>query len=186
MRREGGIRELTSVVQKRFEFPENAVELYSEKVSNMASVPLRRLSLFVTSSLEALPFAGIFNSYDWLLIWWSTYAVVCCPPARFALLWTLLFCSPSHLYSELGYFKMSISCLRVTIFVNAINFLWSKDCNCCSLHWTSDGRCQLLMTNHYWVSLCRLGKQFPGMCTHVASIFYINIIQCIVMMFFLE
>ncbi|KAB5524734.1 hypothetical protein DKX38_022483 [Salix brachista] len=53
----GRIRELTSVVQKRFKFPENAVELYSEKVSNMASVPLRRLSLFVTSSLEALLFA---------------------------------------------------------------------------------------------------------------------------------
>ncbi|KAG5229930.1 Filament plant protein [Salix suchowensis] len=54
----GRIRELTSIVQKRFKFPENAFELYSEKVSNMASVPLRRLSLFVTSSLEALLFAG--------------------------------------------------------------------------------------------------------------------------------
>ncbi|KAG5230108.1 40S ribosomal protein [Salix suchowensis] len=53
----GRIRELTSVVQKRFKFHENAVELYSEKVSNRASVPLRRLSLFVTSSLEALLFA---------------------------------------------------------------------------------------------------------------------------------
>ncbi|KAJ6339863.1 hypothetical protein OIU77_007747 [Salix suchowensis] len=31
----GRIRELTSVVQKRFKFHENAVELYSEKVSNM-------------------------------------------------------------------------------------------------------------------------------------------------------
>ncbi|KAJ6688111.1 hypothetical protein OIU74_016753, partial [Salix koriyanagi] len=57
VRREGGSGSSLSVVQKRFKFPENAVELYSEKVSNMASVPLRRLSLFVTSSLEALLFA---------------------------------------------------------------------------------------------------------------------------------
>lgn len=28
------IRELTSVVQKRFKFPENSVELYAEKVNN--------------------------------------------------------------------------------------------------------------------------------------------------------
>ena len=28
------IRELTSVVQKRFKFPENSVELYTEKVNN--------------------------------------------------------------------------------------------------------------------------------------------------------
>lgn len=28
------IRELTSVVQKRFKFPENGVELYAEKVNN--------------------------------------------------------------------------------------------------------------------------------------------------------
>lgn len=28
------IRELTSVVQKRFNFPENSVELYAEKVNN--------------------------------------------------------------------------------------------------------------------------------------------------------
>lgn len=28
------IRELTSVVQKRFSFPENSVELYAEKVNN--------------------------------------------------------------------------------------------------------------------------------------------------------
>lgn len=28
------IRELTSVVQKRFNFPENGVELYAEKVNN--------------------------------------------------------------------------------------------------------------------------------------------------------
>ncbi|KAJ4758734.1 40S ribosomal protein S3 [Rhynchospora pubera] len=28
------IRELTSVIQKRFKFPENGVELYAEKVSN--------------------------------------------------------------------------------------------------------------------------------------------------------
>ena len=28
------IRELTSVVQKRFKFPENTVELYAEKVNN--------------------------------------------------------------------------------------------------------------------------------------------------------
>jgi small subunit ribosomal protein S3e len=28
------IRELTSVVQKRFNFPENTVELYAEKVNN--------------------------------------------------------------------------------------------------------------------------------------------------------
>lgn len=28
------IRELTSIVQKRFKFPENSVELYAEKVNN--------------------------------------------------------------------------------------------------------------------------------------------------------
>lgn len=28
------IRELTSVIQKRFKFPENGVELYAEKVNN--------------------------------------------------------------------------------------------------------------------------------------------------------
>ncbi|KAB5524935.1 hypothetical protein DKX38_022684 [Salix brachista] len=64
----GRIRELTSVVQKRFEFLENAVELYSEKVSNMASVPLRRLSLFVTSSLEALLFAVQESAFSLLII----------------------------------------------------------------------------------------------------------------------
>lgn len=30
------IRELTSVVQKRFKFPDNSVELYAEKVNNRA------------------------------------------------------------------------------------------------------------------------------------------------------
>lgn len=49
------IRELTSVVQKRFKFPENGVELYAEKVNNRGLCAiLLRPSLFGTSFWEAL------------------------------------------------------------------------------------------------------------------------------------
>ncbi|OWM84121.1 hypothetical protein CDL15_Pgr009368 [Punica granatum] len=36
------IRELTSVVQKRFKFPENGVELYAEKVNNRGLCAIAR------------------------------------------------------------------------------------------------------------------------------------------------
>ncbi|KAG5244084.1 40S ribosomal protein [Salix suchowensis] len=48
------IRELTSVVQKRFKFPENGVELYAEKVNNRGLCAIAQASLFVTSFLEVL------------------------------------------------------------------------------------------------------------------------------------
>lgn len=49
------IRELTSVVQKRFKFPENSVELYAERVY----VPLPKLSRCDTSSWEGLQSEGL-------------------------------------------------------------------------------------------------------------------------------
>ncbi|KAJ6411698.1 hypothetical protein OIU84_008304 [Salix udensis] len=81
----GRIRELTSVVQKRFKFPENAVELYSEKVSNMASVPLRRLSLFVTSSLEALLFAEWTIALITTVLYTSLVILACYGMLRFVM-----------------------------------------------------------------------------------------------------
>merc|ERR1711988_555343 len=40
------IRELTSLVQKRFGFPENSVELFAERVENRAACLLRRGALY--------------------------------------------------------------------------------------------------------------------------------------------
>lgn len=64
------IRELTSVVQKRFKFPENSVELYAEKVNNrglsaiaqaeslryklLGGLAVRRSILFSILKLESL------------------------------------------------------------------------------------------------------------------------------------
>ncbi|KAF2304281.1 hypothetical protein GH714_029298 [Hevea brasiliensis] len=75
------IRELTSVVQKRFKFPENSVELYAEKVNNRASVQLHRLSLCVTSSLEALLFGGSWSlecppTSPAFTLFWACYGVL--------------------------------------------------------------------------------------------------------------
>ena len=47
------IRELTSVVQKRWNFAENSVELYAEKVANRGLSPSRSASRCATSSLAA-------------------------------------------------------------------------------------------------------------------------------------
>jgi hypothetical protein len=45
------IRELTSVVQKRFNFPENTVELYAEKVATRGLCAIAQVSnLFLASN----------------------------------------------------------------------------------------------------------------------------------------
>jgi hypothetical protein len=41
------IRELTSVVQKRFNFPENTVELYAEKVATRGLCAIAQVSITV-------------------------------------------------------------------------------------------------------------------------------------------
>merc|ERR1712157_220524 len=46
------IRELTSVVQKRFNFPENSVDLYAEKLPPEVFVLSLKLNPFVISLLE--------------------------------------------------------------------------------------------------------------------------------------
>merc|ERR1711934_782513 len=46
------IRELTSVVQKRFNFPENSVDLYAEKVATRGLCAILKLNHFVTSLSE--------------------------------------------------------------------------------------------------------------------------------------
>ncbi|KAJ8566034.1 hypothetical protein K7X08_030511 [Anisodus acutangulus] len=51
-------RELTSVVQKRFKFKENSVELYAEKVNNRGLCAIAQPNLFATSSLVVLLLGG--------------------------------------------------------------------------------------------------------------------------------
>ena len=52
------IRELTSVVQKRFKFPEGSVELYAEKASAAPS------TVFVQSMRAFLPFCSLWAGGD--------------------------------------------------------------------------------------------------------------------------
>ncbi|MQM19823.1 hypothetical protein Taro_052836 [Colocasia esculenta] len=72
------IRELTSVVQKRFKFPENGVELYAEKVNNrglcaiaqaeslryklLGGLAVRRYTMFWTQKTLSLPLSLPFLS----------------------------------------------------------------------------------------------------------------------------
>ncbi|KAL1532612.1 Small ribosomal subunit protein uS3y [Salvia divinorum] len=48
------IRELTSVVQKRFKFPENSVELYAEKVNNRGLCAIAQAESLRYKLLEGL------------------------------------------------------------------------------------------------------------------------------------
>jgi small subunit ribosomal protein S3e len=66
------IRELTSVVQKRFNFPENGVELYAEKVVNRglcAIAQAESLRYKLLGGLAVRRYSTPFNCYFALLSW---------------------------------------------------------------------------------------------------------------------
>jgi len=113
------IRELTSVVQKRFKFPENGVELYAEKVNNRGLCAIAQ-----AESLRYKLLGGLAVRRCVQLYWLFAYLVIsACLPVSFASIWILMFLLNKSSLQRVGYIKMSISCLRVTIFVDAINFL---------------------------------------------------------------
>jgi len=113
------IRELTSVVQKRFKFPENGVELYAEKVNNRGLCAIAQ-----AESLRYKLLGGLAVRRCVQLYWLFAYLVIsACLPVSFASVWILMFLLNKSSLQRVGYIKMSISCLRVTIFVDAINFL---------------------------------------------------------------
>lgn len=63
------IRELTSVVQKRFKFPENSVELYAEKVNNRglcAIAQAESLRYKLLGGLAVRRYDCFFLCYLWL------------------------------------------------------------------------------------------------------------------------
>merc|ERR1712146_62510 len=65
------IRELTAVVQKRFNFPPGSVELYAEKVLNRGLCAVAQLSPCATSSLVVLLSAGramVCSASSWSLV----------------------------------------------------------------------------------------------------------------------
>ncbi|KAB5553080.1 hypothetical protein DKX38_010391 [Salix brachista] len=87
------IRELTSVVQKRFKFPENGVELYAEKVNNrglcaiaqaeslryklLGGLAVRRLHISIHVCLAACAFAEVLGVWNVLPLLISTcYAII--------------------------------------------------------------------------------------------------------------
>ncbi|PQM40724.1 40S ribosomal protein S3-3 [Prunus yedoensis var. nudiflora] len=62
------IRELTSVVQKRFKFPENSVELYAEKVNNRGLCAIAQAESLRYQLLGGLLFGGhamVFLDLSW-------------------------------------------------------------------------------------------------------------------------
>ena len=66
------IRELTSVVQKRFKFPENGVELYAEKVNNRglcAIAQAESLRYKLLGGLAVRRYIALLQLY-WLICYW--------------------------------------------------------------------------------------------------------------------
>lgn len=60
------IRELTSIVQKRFKFPENSVELYAERVNNRglcAVAQAESLRYKLLGGLAVRRFVSLIYSY---------------------------------------------------------------------------------------------------------------------------
>lgn len=62
------IRELTSVVQKRFKFPENSVELYAEKVNNRGLCAIAQAESLRYKLLGGLAVRRYINVKLYLLI----------------------------------------------------------------------------------------------------------------------
>jgi len=58
------IRELTSVVQKRFNFPEGQVELYAERVTNRALCAVAQAESLKSKLLQGLPVRRYLFSHD--------------------------------------------------------------------------------------------------------------------------
>jgi hypothetical protein len=62
------IRELTSVIQKRFKFPENGVELYAEKVNNRGLCAIAQAESLRYKLLGGLAVRRYFTSFVLLYI----------------------------------------------------------------------------------------------------------------------
>ena len=67
------IRELTSVVQKRFKFPENSVELYAEKVNNRGLCAIAQAESLRYKLLGGLAVRRYVQKL-WLLLWCACFS----------------------------------------------------------------------------------------------------------------